>query len=119
MSEIHIRDLRVRPESLCGYTGPPGKGDPTCASCIAVDEELVEMPSRWERFCDRVLMPLVVVAVLVMAYGIFFCPLAVAIVASAVAGSLMVIAVPLGFVIESLRPAYLQGTEIEEVSSRG
>lgn len=119
MSEIHIRDLRVRPESLCGYTGPPGRGEPTCAACITVDEQLVVVPSRWQRFCDRVLMPLVVVTVLVMAYGIFFGPLAVSIVAGAVVGGFMVVVVPVGWLIENRRPHYLQGSEIEEVPSRG
>jgi hypothetical protein len=48
MSEIHILDREVRPESLCGYTGPPGEGEPTCAACLAVDDNLVFPASALE-----------------------------------------------------------------------
>lgn len=48
MPDVHIFDPQVRPESLCGYTGPPGEGEPTCAACIAVDEHLVFPASALE-----------------------------------------------------------------------
>lgn len=109
MSDVHIRDLNVRPESLCGYTGPPGTGKPTCADCIAVDEHLVVESSGWERFCDRVLVPLLAVTVLVMAYGAFFGPRVLAIVAGGVGGGFIVIAVPVGFLVERRRSGHLKG----------
>lgn len=115
MSEVHIFDPQVRPESLCGYTGPPGDGVPTCAACTAVDEQLVFPATLWERVATVLISALATAAVLTVVLAIggattWFIARAVAI-----ALGVLMIAIPIGFAIErKIRPPYLEGEILKE-----
>ena len=117
MSEVHIYDPQVRPESLCGYTGPPGEGDPTCAACIAVDEQLLLdfPPTLWERIATLLLSALTAAAVLTAALAIGGAQTWLITRAVVIALGVLMIAIPIGFMVErKIRPPYLEGEILKE-----
>jgi hypothetical protein len=113
MSEIHILDREVRPESLCGYTGPPGAGVATCAACIAVDQQLVFPVGRWDRARDVVVFPAAVVLVCVMALAAFTGTAWLSWVAGVAAGAVMLVGVPLTLVLSAAQDRRYRGELIE------
>jgi hypothetical protein len=103
MSEIHILDRQVRPESLCGYAGDPGEGDPTCGACIAVDEHLVFPSKRMDRVRDVVLPALALIAGLAMGLMALAGAPGLALRTGVVAGVVVMAVWPVSLVIEYLQ----------------
>lgn len=115
MSDVHIFDPQVRPESLCGYTGPPGKGDPTCAACLAVDEQLVFPPTFWERIATLLLSALTAAAVMTAALAVGGVQAWLIAKVFIIALGVLMIAIPIGFMVErKIRPPYLEGEILKE-----
>ena len=113
MSEIHILDPAVRPESLCGYTGPPGEGDPTCAACIAVDEQLVYPGERWDRVRERVVFPVTVLFALAMCVAAYTGHATLVNVFGVLAGLVMLGGIPATVILEYRASRALQGDLVE------
>jgi hypothetical protein len=103
MSEIHIHDPEVRPESLCGYTGPAGEGDATCAACIAVDEHLVFPSMRMDRIREYVVPPSMLALCIVAGVAVLTNTIWLAWLAVITASAVVVVGVPLSLVVEYIQ----------------